>query len=234
MIFLLMLHLFRLPTFTTSAHPCRCVAHPSGGIIVNCTAITLTSAPQLNQDITELHLSNTGLSTVPPGFFDKLTSLKRVSISENPFHCDCKIQYLRNWLLKNRHLVTKEPICLSPGAVAQTSVSELSNDFFSTCSKTSCKNGAYIVLTGVMLLCLIALLAYTLRLAKESTITLYIDERHALFEAHSLRSLKPKHRRKWSFLNKQEPLERPLLNMELLPQVLDTLQKKHNIKMKAT
>uniref|UniRef100_A0AAV2M0F4 Uncharacterized protein n=1 Tax=Knipowitschia caucasica TaxID=637954 RepID=A0AAV2M0F4_KNICA len=69
-------------------------------------------------------------------------------------------------------------------------------------------------------------------LAKESTITLYIDERHAILEASSLRSQKPKHRRSWGFLNKPvEPMERPLLGMELLPQ---TLQKKPNRKMKET
>lgn len=232
MIFPFILYILLLLTSTTFAHACRCVVHPSGGIIVNCSGTGLTSAPQLSKDITELHLSNTGLSTMPPGFFDKLVGLKRLSITENPFHCDCRIQYLRNWLLKNRNLVPKEPTCASPGAVAQTSISELSNEFFSSCSKPNCKSGAYIVSTGVMLLCLMALLAYTLRLAKESTVILYIDERHALFEAHSLRSLKPKHRRKWSFLNKQEALERPLLNMELLPQVLDTLHKKHNIKVK--
>lgn len=234
MIFPLILCIFFLPTLTALAHPCRCTVHPSGGIIVNCSSTKLTSPPHLSQDVTELHLHSTGLSMVPLGLFDKLVGLKKVSITGNSFHCDCKIQYLRNWLLKNRDIVTKEPTCASPGAVTQKPISELSDEFFSSCSKPSCKNGAYIVFTGVMLLGVIALLAYALRLAKESTITLYIDERHALFETHSLRSRKPKHRSRWSFLNKQEPLERPLLNMELLPQVLDTLHKKHNIKIKAT
>uniref|UniRef100_A0A8C6UQ15 Glycoprotein IX (platelet) n=1 Tax=Neogobius melanostomus TaxID=47308 RepID=A0A8C6UQ15_9GOBI len=234
MIFTLILPIFLLSTSTALALPCRCVVHPKGGIIVNCSSTKLASPLQLSRDITELHLSNTGLSTVPPGLFDKLVGLRRLSIAGNPFHCDCRIQYLRNWLLKNRDIVTDEPSCASPGAVAQTSISELSSEFFSSCSKPklTCKNGAYIVLTWVMLLCVVALLAYTLRLAKESTITLNIDERHELFEAHSLCSRKPKHRRKFSFLNKQEPDERPLLNMELLPQVLDTLHKKQNIKMK--
>lgn len=234
MIFTLIFRIFLLPTLTTHAHPCHCVVHPTRGIIVNCSSTELTSPRQLPRDIAELHLHNMGLSAVPPGLFDKLVGLKKLSITGNPFHCDCKIQYLRNWLLKNRDIVAKEPICASPGAVTQKCISELSDDFFSLCSKPSCKNGPYIVLTGVMLLCVISLLAYTLRLAKESTITLYIDERHALFEAHSLRSRKPKHRSRWSFLNRQEPLERALHNMELLPQVLDTLHKKHHIKIKET
>lgn len=200
--------------------------------MVNCSSTALASPPHLPAHIAELHLSDAGLSTVPPGFFDKLTDLKTLSIAGNPFHCDCGIQYLRNWLLRNRDLVEKEPTCASPGDMTQKSISELTDGFFSACAKPSCKNGGVIVLTAVMVLCVVVLLIYTLRLAKESTITLYIDERHALFEAHSLRSRKPKHRRTWSFLNKHEALERPLLNMELLPQVLDTLHKKHNIKIK--
>ncbi|XP_020785632.1 glycoprotein IX (platelet) isoform X2 [Boleophthalmus pectinirostris] len=219
---------------TIAAHPCRYTDHPTEGVIVNCNFTKLPSLPYLPRNITELHLSNTGLSTVPPGLFDKLVGLKKLSIIGNPFHCDCRIQYLRNWLLKNRDIFTMEPTCASPGVVTQKNICELSDDFFSSCSKPSCTNGIYLVLNWVILLCVIALMVYTLRLAKESTITLYIDERHALFEAHSLRSQKPKHRRKWSFPNKQEPLERPLLNMELLPQVLDTLHKKHNIKIKDT
>lgn len=126
----------------------------------------------------------------------------------------------------NKNIVTKEPTCASPAEVTHMSISDLSNEFFLHCSKPDCKNGAYIVLTLVTLLSVMVLLAYTLRLAKESTITLYIDERHAFLEANSLRSRKPKHRRKRSFGTRPEPLERPLLNLELLPQVLDNLQKK--------
>ncbi|XP_072305046.1 platelet glycoprotein IX [Eucyclogobius newberryi] len=236
MIFSLIFGIFLVTTITPLGlpHPCRCIVHPKEGLIVNCSSSELISFPYLPRDITELHLSNTSLSTVPPGLFDKLVGLKQLYIAGNPFHCDCRIQYLRNWLLKNRDIVAKEPTCASPGAVSQRAISELSEEFFSSCSKPSCTNGVYLVMTGTMLLCVIALLAYTLRLAKESTISYNIDERHALFEAHSLRSQKPKHRRKWSLLNKQDPLERPLLNMELLPQVLDTLHKKHNIKIKGT
>lgn len=234
MTFTVILHIFLLPLWPTLSHSCRCVVHHTGGVIVNCTSTKLSSAPHLPRDITELHLSNTGLTSVPPGLFDKLVDLQRLSITGNPFHCDCQIQYLRNWLLKNKDKVTKEPTCASPAEVTHVSISDLSDEFFLSCTRPSCKNGVLVVLTGMMLLCVMALLAYTLRLAKESTITLYIDKSHARLEAYSLRSTKPGSRRKWSFVSKQEPLERPLLNMELLPQVLDSLQKKHNVKIKET
>lgn len=89
---------------------------------------------------------------------------------------------------------------------------------------------------------LIALLAYILRLAKMSTITLYIHKKHSELDAVALQPLRPKRRRRVnstfstdnqnsdSFLC-EEDLEKPLLNMELLPQVLDTLHRRHNIKI---
>lgn len=238
MIFRLGLSVFLLSA-TSSAeaipHSCRCTMLPAEGLQVNCSFSKLSSLPLLPEDTTELLLQNNSLSTVSPGLLDELAGLKKLSLTGNPFHCDCRIQYLRNWLLKNRDIVTKEPTCASPSFVAKKAISDLSDDFFSSCSVSSCASGAYIIIIiGVVLFCVIALLLYSLRLAKKSTITLYIDERHALFEAHSLHSRKPKHKRKWSFLSKTEPLERPLLNMELLPQVLDVLHKKHNIKIKET
>ncbi|CAL9703496.1 unnamed protein product [Knipowitschia caucasica] len=211
--------------------PCRCTVHPTQGLMVNCSSPDPPLRLHLPRDITQLQLSNTGLRTVPPGLFDSL-NLKNLSISGNPFHCDCKIQYLRNWLMVNGDVVTKQPTCASPINMAQKAIRELDDDFFSSCVKSSCVHGLYLVMTGVTLVFVVLLCAYALRLAKESTITLYIDERHAILEASSLRSQKPKHRRSWGFLNKPvEPMERPLLGMELLPQ---TLQKKPNRKMKET
>lgn len=97
-------------------------------------------------------------------------------------------------------------------------------------------------MVGVMLFGLIGLLLWGLRLAKNSTFTLDIDQRHAGLEVDSLRSLKPKHRRLQRTLSEErensaslswtnDP-ERPLINMEILPQILDVLHKKHNIKIK--
>lgn len=231
---------------TSSVHAvgqhCRCSGLPPDGLQVNCSFLNLKKLPHLPPDTTELHMHNNELTTVLPGMFDRLVRLKKVSLTGNPFHCDCRIQYLRNWLLKNRHLVSKEPTCATPGFVAQIAISKLSDDFFASCSGTRCTGGAYNIIMGVMLCFIIALLLWSLRLAKKSTFTLYIDERHAGFEADSLRSLKPKHRRRLNTLLSEnsgsltwtEDLERPLFNPEILPQVLDVLHKKHNIKIKAT
>ncbi|XP_070696428.1 platelet glycoprotein IX [Pempheris klunzingeri] len=230
---------------TSSAHttgqPCLYSALLPPGLRVNCSSLNLMEVPPLPSDTTELHVQDNQLTSVPPGLFDRLVGLKKVSLSGNPFHCDCKIKYLRIWLLRNRAVISKEPTCASPSSVAQKAIADLSDDFFSSCAPTSCTDGTYNTMMGVMLCCLIVLLLWSLRLAKTSAFTLYIDERHSGLEANSLRPVRPKHRRRlhttlseFSPDSCTEDLEKPLINMELLPQVLDVIQKKHNIKIKAT
>ncbi|XP_029292310.1 platelet glycoprotein IX [Cottoperca gobio] len=232
---------------TSSAHitgqPCLCSALLPAGLQVNCSSLNLMQLPHLPSDTTELYVQDNLLTSVSPGFFDRLVGLKKVSLSGNPFHCDCRIQYLRSWLLRNRAVVSKEPVCASPSSVAQRAITELSEDYFSSCSLAVCTEGTYDTVMGVMLSCLIVLLLWSLRLAKTATFTLYIHERHSGFESDSLRSLKPKHRRRLHTAQSEvsadsltiaDVQKEPLINMELLPQVLDVLHKKHNIKIKAT
>ncbi|KAF7668082.1 hypothetical protein LDENG_00033860 [Lucifuga dentata] len=201
--------------------------------------------PHLPSDTTELHLQDNQLTTVSPGLFDRLVGLRKVFLSGNPFHCDCNIQYLRNWLLKNRGAVSKEPICASPSSVAQRRITELSDDYFSSCAQISCTGAISNSVMAFMVLFLNVMLMWSLRLAKKSAFTLYIDERHTGLKADSLRSQRPKHRRKLQSalldvsgnsesVTWTDNLQRPLINMEILPEVLDTLHKKHNIKIKST
>ncbi|XP_020485273.2 glycoprotein IX (platelet) [Labrus bergylta] len=225
-----------LHSAVTSAHtarkPCTCSALLPAGLQVNCSTLNLNELPHLPADTTELYIQDNQLTSVSPGMFDSLVGLKKASLSGNPFHCDCRIQYLRNWLLKNKAIVCEEPTCSSPSFVAQKAVSELSDDFFSSCTPASCSNGISNTLVGVMLCCLIVLLLWSLRLAKISTFTLYIDERQSGFAAESLHSLKPKHRRRMHTDTYTMDLEPPL-NMELLPST-GYIAQKHNIKIKDT
>lgn len=240
---LAVLLLLTTPNAHTAGQPCRCAALLRAGLQVNCSSLSLMELSHLPSDTTELHVQDNRLTSVSPGLFDRLVGLEKVSLSGNPFHCDCRIQYLRNWLLKNRAIVSKEPTCASPSSVAQKAITELSDDYFSSCALAGCTNWSFNTMMGVMLCCLIGLLLWSLRLAKASAITLYIVEKHSEFKADSLLSLKPKHRRRrlHSTLPEVSPdsdsftwtedLEKPLINMELLPQVLDVLHKKHNIKI---
>ncbi|XP_005814293.1 uncharacterized protein LOC102236702 [Xiphophorus maculatus] len=223
------------------------------GLRVNCSSLNLMELPHLPSETTELFVQDNQLTSVPPGKFDQLTNLRKVSLSLNPFRCDCSIQYLRYWMLKNRAVVSEEPLCSSPVSVAQKAITDLSDTYFSYCtfprlhqiSTSGCVYVSYNTIASVMLCCIIILLLWSLILARKSTFTIYVEERHSGFQADSLRSLKPKHRRRLhtelSGLSADsgsvilsEDLERPLINTELLSQVLETLQKKHNIKIKAT
>lgn len=230
-----------------STHPsCLCSAVRPAGLRVNCSSLGLMDLPRLPPDTAELHLQRNRLTSVAPGLFDRFVSLKKVSLSENPFHCDCGIRYLRNWLLRNRAIVPQQPVCASPDSVALTPIADLEDGYFSSCGGARCSDGTtYGLVVGLMLCCVILLLLWSVRLARRSTFTLYIEQRHWGLEAESLRPLRPKHRRRMNSgrshlssdldsLGSPQDLERPLLNMEILPQVLDVLHKKHNIKIKAT
>ncbi|XP_029363182.1 platelet glycoprotein IX [Echeneis naucrates] len=214
--------------------PRLCSVILSTGRKINCSSWNFMELRLLPSDTTELQAQGNGLTSVSPGLFDGLVGLKKVSLSGNPFNCDCRIQYLRNWLLKNRNTVLKTPTCASPSSVAQRAITELSDDYFSSCVPTSSCSGIYNVVLGVFLCCIIVLLLWSLRLARASTFTLPIDERHTGFKADSFLSLKPKRRRRLSTAMYSSTDElKPPTNMELLPQVLDVLHKKHNIKIKA-
>lgn len=209
---------------------------------MDCSFSNLTELFGLPPDTTELLMQDNRLTSVTPGLFDKLVGLEKVSLSGNPFHCDCKIQYLRNWLLKNMALVPQQPTCASPGSVAHRQISDLSDDYFTSCGKANSTCGVFNIVISVSVCFLIALLAYILRLAKMSTITLYIHKKHSELDAVALQPLRPRRRRrvnsKFSMDSQNsdsllyvEDLEKPLLTMELLPQVLDTLDRRHNIKI---
>ncbi|XP_076874906.1 platelet glycoprotein IX [Brachyhypopomus gauderio] len=220
-----------------SSDSCKCSMSPSGGLRVNCISQGLKKIPKLSPDTTELHLQHNQLSSVTPGHFDMLQSLQVVNLSGNPFHCGCDIQYLRTWLLRNQAVVGVGPTCVSPTSLAHQTIAGLSEAEFSACVQHRCSGSLYNIAIGIMLCVLIGLLFWCLRLVKDLTFILGISERHTGFEAESLRSRKPKHRyRKKSFgagsSSQHDDLERPLLDMEILPQIIDALHKEHNIKFK--
>ncbi|XP_073676030.1 platelet glycoprotein IX [Garra rufa] len=208
---------------------CGCVTLPSRGLRVNCSSQGLRTIPQLPVSITELLLQNNLLTSVTPGHLDQLHDLRLVNLSGNPFHCDCSIQYLRQWLKRNK-AVSVMPVCASPAERAQRPIDELTDADFASCASDHCFGWVYNGILCFLLCFLIGLLLWCLQLARNSTFILGIDERHSGFEAESLRSLKPKHRARMS--PGTNDLDKPLLNMEILPQILDVLHKQHNIKIK--
>ncbi|XP_030625423.1 platelet glycoprotein IX [Chanos chanos] len=218
----------------------KCSSSPSAGVKVNCSSQGLTHMPHFPSGTTEIYLQENELATVPPGYFDRLQNLQLVNLSGNPFHCGCAIQYLRNWL-KEHSAIATTITCASPVTLANKKITDLTDADLSSCIPKPCSGTLFNTFMIFALCVLIILLVWSLRLAKTSTFILGIYERHSGFEAESLRSLKPKHKKRLQniledeniFTSPNEEPEQPLLNMEILPQILDVLHKKHNIKIKA-
>lgn len=213
-----------------------CVTVPSEGVRMNCTSQGLRIIPQLHSRITELLLQDNLLTTITPGRLDMLHNLQLANLSGNPFHCDCSILYFRQWLKRNK-AISVMPVCASPSELAQRSIDELTDADLSSCVSDECSGWVYNAILCLMLCFLNVLLLWCVQLARNSTFILGIDERHAGFEAESLRSLKPKHRARirysiGSLSPGADDTDHPLLNMDILPQILDVLHKQHNIKIK--
>ncbi|NXJ69066.1 GP1BA protein, partial [Rostratula benghalensis] len=53
------------------------------------------------QKLETLWLSGNRLQTLPTGFFPEGHLFAYVFLTENPWHCDCDLYYLRHWILEN-------------------------------------------------------------------------------------------------------------------------------------
>ncbi|XP_057686406.1 glycoprotein IX (platelet) [Corythoichthys intestinalis] len=228
-----------LDTAPALGQACLCTVLQPAGLLVNCTSNYLLEVPPLPSDTTELLVQGNGITTIPSGLFDKLVGLQSVSLTGNPFHCDCNIEYLRNWLLRNKAAVSQEPTCFGPSSVTQKAITELTDDYFIQCGPRGFGSSTSAVVMILMLCCIIVLLLWSLRLAKNCTFTLKIEEKHMGLKADYLHPLRVRHRTRLSALNDPfyvltEELNIHPVNKEFLPQVLDMMHKKHNIKIKAT
>lgn len=75
-------------------------------------------------DMEQLYLSMNSLQSIPDGFFDELDFQCIVQLYGNPWHCDCGIRYLSDWLrnnLRNVEDVTRV-YCQSPEFIRGHSV----------------------------------------------------------------------------------------------------------------
>lgn len=60
---------------------------------------------QLPPNITQLNLSNNKLRRIPGSMFENQFNLKQVSLSGNPWECDCDALEFKKWITFNNHIV---------------------------------------------------------------------------------------------------------------------------------
>ncbi|XP_026855574.1 platelet glycoprotein Ib beta chain [Electrophorus electricus] len=77
------------------------------------TVATLPSA--FPPGAAELRLHSNRLTALPAGLLDGARDLRRVTLHDNPWACDCAVLYLRAWLLKQTdNALIKNVSCNSP------------------------------------------------------------------------------------------------------------------------
>lgn len=60
-------------------------------------------------------MANNSLHSMPPGSLDNLLQLQTLDVTQNPWHCDCSLTYLRLWLEDHTPEALPHVHCASPG-----------------------------------------------------------------------------------------------------------------------
>lgn len=76
------------------------------GISLENNNLDILDAAQLPPNLVELYLSNNKLRRFPQSVMDSQTNLKQVSLSGNPWLCDCDALDFKKWLASNSHIVS--------------------------------------------------------------------------------------------------------------------------------
>ncbi|XP_075176750.1 platelet glycoprotein IX-like [Anomaloglossus baeobatrachus] len=112
---------------------CKCLRLTDGTLRVDCSSRDLKDFPSLPEDTAELYLQGNLLTQVPAGAFDNLISLKKLNLSSNPLHCDCRIWYLVMWLSDGDMEDVSEKKCVHPAPLCGKAVRQLTH--ITACSR---------------------------------------------------------------------------------------------------
>ncbi|XP_042308609.1 platelet glycoprotein IX-like [Sceloporus undulatus] len=132
-----LLILLFLESVTASSCPHHCACSPSDQtpLKVDCSFRELTTLPHLPSSTQELYLQENKLETIHSGAFDNLQMLKVINLSSNPWHCDCRILYLRNWLEDQMESMRISHVrCFTPPSLHKRPISELRKNELPSCS----------------------------------------------------------------------------------------------------
>ncbi|NXM43873.1 GPIX protein, partial [Gymnorhina tibicen] len=115
--------------------PCSCTSpREPGGTRVDCGSRGLRSLPALPRLARSLHLHNNSLASVPAGALDGLGHLRELELGDNPWHCDCRILYLRLWLQDFSAPALARLRCASPAHLRMKPLGQLTGNELGACA----------------------------------------------------------------------------------------------------
>ncbi|NXW46854.1 GPIX protein, partial [Nyctiprogne leucopyga] len=120
------------------ACPPSCTCQSLGemkGLHLDCSSRELREVPALPAHTKRLYLQNNSLSSLPPGALDSLRSLEELKLSDNPWHCDCHILYLKLWLEDISAPSLANIRCASPAPLRMKPLSQLTGNELGVCKR---------------------------------------------------------------------------------------------------
>lgn len=157
--------------------PCKCeLLEETWSWKVDCSSQGLVEIPPLvSPHIIILLLQNNRLTTVPPGTLDILRNVKELDLSNNPWHCDCSILYLKQWLEDSHPVSLANATCATPAPLQMKAISQLSGNELEGCRKplpTTCldflwRDVALILMAIFLLIFVSCILHYSKKLVHQ-------------------------------------------------------------------
>ncbi|XP_030052208.1 leucine-rich repeat transmembrane protein FLRT3 [Microcaecilia unicolor] len=78
-----------------------------------------------------LDMSNNNISNLPQGIFDDLDNLTQLFLRNNPWYCDCKMKWVRDWLqLLPSKVNVRGLMCQAPEKVRGMTIKDLNTELF--------------------------------------------------------------------------------------------------------
>ncbi|KFP85939.1 Platelet glycoprotein IX, partial [Acanthisitta chloris] len=150
------------------------------GLHVDCSSRQLKAVPALPRATQRLYLHNNSLSAVPAGALDSLLSLQELNVSDNPWHCDCHIMYLKLWLEDFSAPSLANIRCATPAPVRMKALRQLTGNELGICKRllpVKCLEFLWrdlILIAGAIITLL--LLAWALKFSKKMVCQLKLSQ----------------------------------------------------------